>query len=306
MPIVLTGEVGVTGIESPAWATGTAPSNGDDVDAPPIDALFQLLLNNDAELAYEVFNRDQYLLNRLATGARFIESVTSIADLKARSSPLDGQVCMVKDPTITGTDVSRLGMFVFDLASSTTECILPASVDSYLVVTPNSGVGRWFNVAAGLGWTLGTAPRFLPRGKRRSGVEQASSNSGTPSTKTDLGGYVPLGVAVMLDGAVCRYDTDLQIVASVSVKSGSMADFFDFRIECSIDGGAWSAVPGTERRMGGGSSNNVWMPLTIHGYDNIESDYGRAYRLTADFPDSATLSVSGYWTMQATWHWDGA
>ena len=201
---------------------------------------------------------------------------------------------------------SRTSLFVYEAASTAPETAIPGVTDGYLVIAPNSGVGRWVNVSVGVGWRVGSEPRFQPRGLKRSGVEKITSSSSGFNTVTDTTGWMDLGIVLELPDALSRLQTEVSLHCSVSVRSGSMADGFDFRLEYSISGGSWSAVPGSTRAAGGVTdTNGAWIPITISAFDLIETELPLRYRLAADFPDSSTLDVARNFTLMAAWHWDG-
>ncbi len=307
MSTTLTGEVGVYGTTGdPTFATGTVPTNGDDVDAPVVITLVQRLLDFDAQLAFDVNGLYEQVTARIDNGVPILRNVASIAALKALSTGAtpDGGVAVVKDATVSGSNISGVGLFVYDLSSTQAECPIPGAADAYLVVTPNSGVGRWINAAAGLGWKVGDV-RFLPRGQRRSGI-QTTTGPGSDVTVADSGGFFATGIAMSLSEELWRSSTALLVAANFSFKSGSLASGFYFQLEVSIDGGAWTAVPGSLRRIGGVSAgNNLETAVHIQASFNMGSSVEHAFRVTVDTGDSDTITIYRDWQMTASWHWDG-
>lgn len=249
MPVSLTGEVGVYGTTGdPTFATAPVPANGDDVDAAIVISTMQRLLDFDAQLAFDVNGLYEQVTARIDNGVPILRNVASIAALKALSTGAtpDGGVAVVKDATITGSDISRVGLFVYDSTSTQAECAIPGIVDAYLVVTPDSGTGRWFNVAASVGWN-GTTGEFLPRPKPRAIPWQISGNAASPSTITYAVGWLqlpPVVAPVLETGDTFVFDFDF------SAGFDDEDNEISFRVEVSYNGGSYAPVVGCDRRIG--------------------------------------------------------
>lgn len=300
MPTTVTGNAAAFDIVDILNADAVLPVNGDLVDASVVDVAGQRIVDFIASVGTQIVTREV---------PKRLRGYDTVASLKAYGAMADGDVMMIRQPTYTGgaTGIaSGVALFVYDSASTAPETTVPGIADAYLVVEPASGTGRWFNLCTSPGWQVGSAPRFQPRGLKRSGVEKITSSSSGFNTVTDTTGWMDLGIVLELPDALSRLQTEVSLHCSVSVRSGSMADGFDFRLEYSINGGAWSAVPGSTRTVGGvAGTNSAWIPITISAFDLIETELPLRYRLAADFPDSSTLDVARNFTLMAAWHWDG-
>lgn len=290
------GEAGVidpntTAVELPA------PENGDDVDGPPMEGTLQVVANWLSQLGYEITYRDY-------VGSAKLRWALNAAAVKAITGMADGHVVVVPSQ-YTAPAIRQAAVFVYDPISVAPETQIPGLPGAFLVISPNSGVGRWVNVAAGLGWSLGAEPRFLPRGQKRSGIERAYRSGAGWDAVVDPAGDFPIGIQVDLPPGICRHDTTFQIVAGFSARLWSH-NFYDFWLECSIGGGAWSEVEGSRRRAGGDTGAiGVWFPITLTGYGYPASTQARRYRVAADFSDADEIHLHQTWTIQVQWHWDG-
>ena len=297
MPTALIGEVGTNDITAPDWATGTVPANGDDVDAPPINALVQRLLNADADIADFAVAALTQTNATFAAGVPIIRNVATIAALKALSTSglADASVCVVKDPTITGNTISRLGLFVYDSSSTTAECPIPGIVDGYIVVTPNSGTGRWINVAAGLGWDV-TTGLFLPRPRERVVRWQQSGISGT-SVGLTTGTWTAMGPTL---SPTLALNDDFDFDFDVTWGFGAADNEVEARVEVSYAGGSYSAVAGVSKKVSQNAAAGVdqWVGLHLGGRYSANSGAGSyVFRLAA-----RTLTVNTTANGAGTWN----
>ena len=257
MPTALIGEVGTNDITAPDWATGTVPANGDDVDAPPVNVLVQRLLNADADIADFAVAALTQTNATFAAGVPIIRNVATIAAMKALSTSglADASVCVVKDPTITGNTISRLGLFVYDSSSTTAECPIPGIVDGYIVVTPNSGTGRWINVAAGLGWDVVTG-RFLPRPRERV-IPWQITGSGTGLTSPSLttAGWTqlpPVVAPVLATSDAFLFDFDFSMGAITPADN-----ILQVRVDVSYNGGGFTTIQSASKAVSVSSATTL-------------------------------------------------
>lgn len=302
MTTTIFGEAGVYSLEQAMEPQAILPVNGEPVSAPILHTAEKAKLDYIAQVALEVSGLRDVTIPQ---GVPALKSVLTIASLKSTTGMADGDVRMVRDPVVTGGNVSRVGLFVYDSSSTLSETVIPGAVDGYVVVLPNSGVGRWLNVAAGLGWTTGANARFLPRGQKRSGIE-SNTGPGSDITVSDSGGYFATGIELGLSTELWRSSTALLVAANFSFKSGALASGFYFQIEVSVGGGAWAQVPGSRRRVGGvAGANDLETAAHIQAAFNMGSSVEHAFRVTVDTGDSDTITIYRDWQMTATWHWDG-
>lgn len=299
MPLLLTGEIGnfnTTG--DPTFATGTVPTNGDDVDAPVVATLVKRLLDFDAQLASDLDAANTQLLQRFTDGPSFLRTVSSIADLKAVNTTgmIDGSIRILKDPTIAGGNVSRVGMFIFDSSATEAECAIPAATDAYLVVTPNVGGGRWFNVAASVGWKLGVAPEFLPKPRERVVRWQQSAIAGT-SVGLTVGAWTPMLPTL---SPVLGLNDDFDFDFDVTWGFGAADNEIEARVEVSYAGGGYTPVNGVFKKISQNAAAGVtqWVGLHFGGRINASSGAGTyTFRVAA-----RTLTVNTTANGAGTWN----
>lgn len=303
MTTTIIGEAGVYSLESALDPQATLPVNGEQVSAPIFHTAEKRKLDYIAQIALEVLDlRD----NIIPDGVPAVSHVSTIAQLRSAAGMADGDVRLVRDPVVTSDVVSSVGLFVYDSASTVSETVIPGAVDGYVVVLPNSGVGRWFNVTAGIGWSTGANARLMPRGQKRSGVEITNGPSGTDTTIADSGGYFDTGIGMGLSESLWRSSTTILVAANFSFKSGSLGSGFEFQLERSIDGGAWTQMTGSRRRIGGvADANNFETAVHIQAAMTMGSSVEHAFRVTVDTGDSDEITIYRDWQMTATWHWDG-
>ena len=300
MPLLLTGEIGnfnTTG--DPTFATGTVPTNGDDVDAPVVATLVKRLLDFDAQLASDLDAANTQLLQRFTDGPSFLRTVSSIADLKAVNTTgmIDGSIRILKDPTIAGGNVSRVGMFIFDSSATEAECAIPAATDAYLVVAPNGGIGRWFNVAASVGWKAGGTPEFLPKPRERV-VRWQIAGAGPTLTTTSLTTAAWTQISPVV-APVLALNDDFDFDFDFSTGPVAAADnYVYFQAYVSYNGGSFTPVTGAKKTISTSVANVLnWQSVHIGG--RITASLGAGTYTIRVFGRCGTVdadtSVAGEW-----------
>lgn len=300
MSTTLTGEVGVYGTTGdPTFATGTVPTNGDDVDAPVVITLVQRLLDFDAQLAFDVNGLYEQVTARIDSGVPILRNVASIAALKALSTGAtpDGGVAVVKETVVASNVISRLAMFVYDATSVLPECPIPNITDAYVVVMPNSGTGRWINVAAGLGWD-GFTGEFQPKPRERV-VRWQIAGAGPTITTTSLvtgGAWTQISPVV---APVLALNDDFDFDFDFSTGPVAAADnYVFFRVDVSYNGGAFTPVTGAKKTISTSSTNVLdWQSVHIGG--RITASLGAGTYTLRVFGSCGTVNadtfIAGEW-----------
>ncbi len=154
----------------------------------------------------------------------------------------------MKETVVTSNVISRLAMFVYDATSVLPECPIPNITDAYVVVMPNSGTGRWINVAAGLGWD-GFTGEFQPKPRERV-VRWQIVGPGPTITTTSLvtgGAWTQISPVV---APVLALNDDFDFDFDFSTGPVAAADnYVFFRVEVSYNGGAFTPVTGAKKTI---------------------------------------------------------
>lgn len=271
------------------------PVNGEPVDAATVaTATVQGVADYIATTA-------DALLQQQTFGIEKIVSHGTVGSLKARTGMTDGDVVMLLDPTYTGGGSGLLngfGLFVFYTGATWPQTTHYDGVgNGWIVIEPNDGTGRWINLAAGVGWYLGTDPLFspkpLPRSKHWSSVGTVNSSVDYIGiVSTNIGTEVLLGTS-LATSSVIHLDFDFSVASPTMGTSGLGAV-----IEVSAGGGTWTLIPGTKKPIGGGGGtgvNDEWIPV------HLGIAYTAASNNTYDFRVSLSGDTAQTMTLFRTW-----
>lgn len=277
----------------------TVPVNGDPVDATVVQATLQKVVDYVASSANEINSR---------TVPAALRGYSTVASLKAYSAMSDGDVMMLKDSGYTGGAsgvISGVGLFIYDAASTAPESQVTGITgvfQAYLVVAPNSGVGRWINVVAGLGYQLGSAPQFMPRPLPRTIPLVANGVSGTATTTAGAAGYVPPIIGPSLSATLSNTDA-ISLDFDFSIAAATMSSQILCALEVSVGGGAWTTLPGSVRALGGaGAANNVFVTGHVSAVYTAGATNTHVFRLAVLIGSVANFDVLDSWTARGIQH----
>ena len=288
MAITLSSDPNAHNLDSLLNASVVVPTNGDNVDATAVIAAAQKIINYLASSAA--------LINGALTPKK-LTGVSTVAILKSITSMVDNDVMMLRDATYTDGFLRGVGLFVYDIASTAPETFIPGLPEAYLVISPNSGVGRWINVAAGVGWKIDGPPQFYPVPYQRFSHWYGVGDGGGFTVYTDPGGW---GGTTILFNAFLGSQTTVHLDFDLTVKSGSMNDEFYLRLEVSVAGGTWTAIPGSTKYIGGVGTNNTNIALHLGGRYIAGSSASHSFRVAIEYPDTASISVFQKWSARGT------
>ena len=269
-------------------ASLVVPTNGDNVDAAALIAAAQKIVDYAASAGA--------LINANSVPAA-LRGYATVASLKAFGAMADGDVRTIRGGTYTSGILRGVGLFVYDIASTAPETSIPDLPEAYLVISPNSGVGRWINVAAGVGWKIDGPPQFYPVPYQRFSHWYGVGDGGDFTPYNDPGGF---GGTPVLFNAFLGSQTTMHLDFDLCVKSGSLNDQFTFRLEVSVAGGAWAAIPGSTKFIGGVGTNNTNIALHLGGRYIANTSASHSFRVAIDYPDSAVISIFQKWSARGT------
>lgn len=293
MPITITGDFTAYSLDDALNAAATVHVDGDDVVASTDNAPTKALLDYVASIARQV------VLREVPTK---LQASGSIGALRAISDMVDGQVRLVRIPTYTGGTsgvVTRVALFVYDASSSLPETALPNLSDAYLVVQPTSGVGRWINVVAGVGWQLGPSPRFLPKPVERVRLYQdRGAGSGLVTTAGESLAWLPLTSGIQLTG-VLSTDDEISLDATFYTSSATAsASPYGLRIEVDDYSDSWQPVIGSEVAIGDGASNDIQFAVHLGGHFKAPGNHNYRFRVAVYAATGQTVRTSEQWSFR--------
>lgn len=265
MPKTITGvPTALAADETPSMVV---PEAGDLAAAGVLEAALQAGLNDLGTTA----KRLNELINLVLSGVPLVQNVLTIAALKAIDTSVygAGQLCMVRGTSVLSGVLRGGGLFMF-LPGTDAERTVPGVPDAHLVVAPNAGAGRWYNVAAALGWR---SDFFAGQVRREVGITKASSTSGSPIVVPVSGSFVDTGLEFDVSGVEIgdSLEVDWSLTASCPVNSP-----IEFRFGLRLNGGALIPI-----------EDSLWL---IQGGPSFSAQ-GVRLRFTDDYTAGATHRV---------------
>lgn len=272
------------------------PSNGEPVNTVPPASTVKTILDYVASVALDLARARTLGVNRIST-------VSSIAGIRSTTGQTERDLILMFNPSYSGGSDGLLygfGLYVFAGASTAPETAIPNVPNAYVVVAPTVGPGRWLNVAASLGYTLGSLPTFVPRPIDRMKLFGSSgAGSGFGSTSGVSGTNVPITAPNAIELSLAMSIND-RVSLDVSFDTRSTTSFtqnYVAYMEYREGGsGTWFPVSGASALID--SANSTTFHVHLGGIVQAPSNNAYYFRVAIQAATGQTIRTSESWTFR--------